>query len=66
MGKRMEAAKKAFDATKFYTVEEAAQIVKDNAKAKFDETVELHVSLGIDTKKASRGSTPRSATPSTV
>ncbi|WP_178337697.1 50S ribosomal protein L1 [Candidatus Avelusimicrobium facis] len=52
MGKRMEAAKKAFDATKFYTVEEAAQIVKDNAKAKFDETVELHVSLGIDTKKA--------------
>lgn len=52
MGKRMEAAKKAFDAEKFYTVDEAAQIVKDNAKAKFDETVELHVSLGIDTKKA--------------
>lgn len=48
----MEAAKKAFDAEKFYTVDEAAQIVKDNAKAKFDETVELHVSLGIDTKKA--------------
>ena len=52
MGKRMEAAKKAFDAEKLYTFDEAAQIVKDNAKAKFDETVELHVSLGIDTKKA--------------
>lgn len=52
MGKRMEAAKKTFDAEKFYTVDEAAKIVKDNAKAKFDETVELHVSLGIDTKKA--------------
>ena len=48
----MEAAKKTFDAEKFYTVDEAAKIVKDNAKAKFDETVELHVSLGIDTKKA--------------
>ena len=48
----MEAAKKAFDAAKLYTFDEAAQIVKDNAKAKFDETVELHVSLGIDTKKA--------------
>jgi len=52
MGKRMEAAVKAYDKTKTYTWEEAAQIVKDNAKAKFDETVELHVKLGIDTKKA--------------
>jgi len=52
MGKRMEAAVKAYDKTKTYTFEEAAQIVKDNAKAKFDETVELHVKLGIDTKKA--------------
>ena len=52
MGKRMEAAKKAYDKAKVYTLAEGAQIVKDNAKAKFDETVELHVSLGIDTRKA--------------
>ena len=52
MGKRMEAAQKAYDKTKVYTMEEGAQIVKDNAKAKFDETVEIHVKLGIDTKKA--------------
>lgn len=48
----MEAAKKAYDKAKVYTLAEGAQIVKDNAKAKFDETVELHVSLGIDTRKA--------------
>ena len=52
MGKRLEAAAKAYDKKKVYTVEEGVQIVKDNAKAKFDETVELHVKLGIDTKKA--------------
>ena len=52
MGKRLEAAAKAYDKKKVYTVEEGVKIVKDNAKAKFDETVELHVKLGIDTKKA--------------
>ena len=52
MGKRLEAAAKAYDKNKVYTVEEGVKIVKDNAKAKFDETVELHVKLGIDTKKA--------------
>ena len=52
MGKRMEAAVKAYDKAKAYSFEEAAKIVKDNAKAKFDETVELHVKLGIDPKKA--------------
>lgn len=52
MGKRMQAAVKAYDKSKVYTFDEAAEIVKNNAKAKFDETVELHVKLGIDTKKA--------------
>ena len=52
MGKRMEAAVKAYDKSKVYTLEEGAQIVEDNAKAKFDETIEIHVKLGIDTKKA--------------
>ena len=52
MRKRMQAAVKAYDKSKTYTLEQAAEIVKNNAKAKFDETVELHVKLGIDTKKA--------------
>lgn len=52
MGKRLDAANKAYDKSKVYTIDEGVKIVKDNAKAKFDETVELHVKLGIDTKKA--------------
>ncbi|MGN0024417.1 MAG: 50S ribosomal protein L1 [Candidatus Avelusimicrobium sp.] len=52
MGKRMEAAQKAYDKAKVYTLEEGVQIVKDNAKAKFNETIEIHVKLGIDTKKS--------------
>ncbi|MGB2578242.1 large subunit ribosomal protein L1 [Elusimicrobium simillimum] len=52
MGKRIEAARKNVDVKKQYLLPEAVAIVKDNAKAKFDETVELHVALGVDTKKA--------------
>ena len=52
MGKRLETAKKAIDSKKLYTLKEAVALCKDNAKAKFDETVELHVRLGIDTKKS--------------
>lgn len=42
---------KTFDAAKKYSVLDAAKIVKRNATAKFDETVELHVKLGLDPKK---------------
>lgn len=52
MGKRLETAKKAIDSKKLYTLKEAVALCKENAKAKFDETVELHVRLGIDTKKS--------------
>ena len=52
MGKRTEAARKSFEPEKLYAVAEAAAIVKKNATAKFDETVELHVRLGIDPKQA--------------
>jgi large subunit ribosomal protein L1 len=52
MGKRTAAANKAFDKTKIYKVEEAVELVKKNATAKFDETVELHMRLGIDVKQA--------------
>lgn len=52
MGKRLKAAKENIDSKKLYTLKEASALCKDNAKAKFDETVELHVRLGIDTKKS--------------
>jgi large subunit ribosomal protein L1 len=52
MGKRIETAKKSLDKTKLYPLREAMDISKQNATAKFDETVELHIRLGIDTKKS--------------
>ncbi|MFA5162890.1 MAG: 50S ribosomal protein L1 [Elusimicrobiales bacterium] len=52
MGKRLAAAAKNYDAAKTYIVAEAAEIVKKNATAKFDETVEVHMRLGIDVKQA--------------
>jgi large subunit ribosomal protein L1 len=52
MAKRIEAARKTFDAAKIHTLEEAAAVVRKNATAKFDETVEMHLRLGIDVKKA--------------
>lgn len=51
-GKRMSAALGKIDKEKLYTADEAAAIVKDNAKAKFDETVEIAVNLGVDPRHA--------------
>ncbi len=51
MGKRRIEIDKNFSTNKKYSLLEAAQIVKKNATAKFDETVELHVNLGVDPKK---------------
>jgi len=51
-GKRFKAALKGIDRNKFYTVEEAVKLVKERAKAKFDETIEMAFNLGIDPKHA--------------
>ncbi len=51
-GKKYADSIKAFDRTKQYEDAEAIKIVIDTAKAKFDETVELHVRLGVDPKQA--------------
>lgn len=48
MGKRFTDALKTFDRQTYYPMEEAVKLVKNNATAKFDETVELHFRLGID------------------
>lgn len=52
IGKRQAAINKAVDKNKLYTLEEAVAVIKTNAKAKFDETVELAVNLGVDPKYA--------------
>jgi large subunit ribosomal protein L1 len=52
MGKRTVAARKNIDPQKVYGVSEAVKIVKGNAKAKFDETIEVAVNLGVDPKHA--------------
>ena len=51
-GKRLEAAMKAVDRAKLHALPEAVQLIKDNAKAKFDETVELSLNLGVDPRHA--------------
>lgn len=52
MGKRMQTITKGFDAQKVHTLAEGAAAVKKNATAKFDETIELHVRLGVDPKQS--------------
>ena len=51
-GKKYVDAVKAYDQSKVYEPAEAIKIVLDNAKAKFDETVELHCRLGVDPRHA--------------
>ena len=51
-GKRLRNLATSFDAAKLYDAAEAAAIVKKNANAKFNETVEIHVRLGVDPKKS--------------
>src|SRR5271170_5819369 len=50
--KRLKAARAAVDRSKNYPLGEAIALVKTNAKAKFDETVEISMNLGIDPRHA--------------
>ena len=51
-GKRMKQAKQAIDRDVFYDLAEAVEAIKNNAAAKFDETVEIAINLGVDPKHA--------------
>ncbi|MBQ0055684.1 MAG: 50S ribosomal protein L1 [Synergistaceae bacterium] len=52
VGKRFAAAKGKVDSTKEYTISEALAAAKEIATAKFDETLEIHVRLGVDPRHA--------------
>ena len=52
VGKRIRKARESVERTKLYTVDEAIKLVKANASAKFDESVELALNLGVDPKHA--------------
>ncbi|WP_420861286.1 50S ribosomal protein L1 [Algirhabdus cladophorae] len=52
LGKRTRAAREAFAGKADVTVEEAVALVKSNATAKFDETVEISMNLGVDPRHA--------------
>ena len=53
-GKRMRAVRQAVDGKVDLSVEEAVALVKANANAKFDETIEIAVNLGVDTRHAAQ------------
>lgn len=61
MSKRLDELSKLVDKNRFYTIDEAIDLVKQTAKAKFDETVEIHIRLGINPKQSDqtiRGTVP--------
>ena len=51
-GKRYAESKKLLEKNKEYQIEEALELIEKMPKAKFDESVELHVKLGVDSKHA--------------
>ena len=52
IGKRLKAAREGVDRVKTYPLKDAVKLVKERAKAKFDETVEVSMNLGVDPKHA--------------
>jgi len=52
IGKRLSAARETFDRDTLYSIDDAVAHVKTNAKAKFDETIELAINLGVDPRHA--------------
>ena len=52
LGKRLKAAQSGIDRAKLYAVDEAVKLVKERAKAKFDETIEIAMNLGVDPRHA--------------
>lgn len=52
LGKRMKAIREKIDRNHFYPVDEALALVKETATAKFDESIDVAIQLGIDPRKS--------------
>jgi large subunit ribosomal protein L1 len=52
LGKRTTKAREGIDREKLYTIDDAVKLIKDRAKAKFDETIEIAMNLGVDPRHA--------------
>ena len=52
IGKRLKAARQGIDRLRLYQLDEAVKLVKERAKAKFDETIEIAMNLGVDPRHA--------------
>ncbi len=52
LGKRTEKIREGIDRDKLYSLDEAVKMIKDRAKAKFDETIEIAMNLGVDPRHA--------------
>src|SRR4028118_1289965 len=51
-GKRVRSAREGVEPTKLYPIQDAVKLVKERAKAKFDETIEVAMNLGVDPRHA--------------
>jgi hypothetical protein len=51
-GKRIEKAREGIDRKKLYDLGEAVKLLKERASAKFDETIEVAIALGVDPRHA--------------
>ena len=60
VSKRMQAIREKVDSERLYGVDEALQLLKDVASAKFNESIEVSVNLGVDPRKSDQ--TVRGAT----
>ena len=52
VGKRIKKAREGIDRTKLYQIDEAVKLLRERSTAKFDETIEISMNLGVDPKHA--------------
>ncbi len=52
VGKRIKAAREGIDRTKLYQITDAVKMLRERSTAKFDETIEISMNLGVDPKHA--------------
>jgi large subunit ribosomal protein L1 len=52
LGKRVKSVREGIDRTKLYPLDQAVKMIKERARAKFDETIEVAMNLGVDPRHA--------------